>query len=97
MILLEGSTAPIYTSPRISSAAGMEASNVLVVLEESERWRSRKARLEKELIELRRRRWTLRAELEKVKRELTAIEEALFEPPETATDTYAFPPFQPGR
>ncbi len=75
----------------------MESSNILVALEELEKWRARKARIESELVDLRRRRSVLRGELEKVKRELAVIEEALFEPPETSADVTTFPPFEPGR
>lgn len=76
---------------------GMEPSNVLVALEEWERWRSRKAKLERELRDLRRQRKVLHAKLESVKRELGVIEEALFEPLETSMDASALPPFQAGR
>lgn len=74
----------------------MEASHVLEAHDEWERWRSRKARLERELDALRRRREALRRELERVRRELAALEDVLFEPPPASTDSYAFP-FRQGR
>ncbi|MCJ2520887.1 MAG: hypothetical protein LN412_08120 [Candidatus Thermoplasmatota archaeon] len=75
----------------------MESSNVLVALEEWERWRSRKAKLERELRDLRQQRKVLHAKLESVKRELGFIEEALFEPLETSMDASALSLFQAGR
>lgn len=75
----------------------MEPSSVLIALEEREKWRSRKAQIEERLRDLRRRRDLLREELERVRRELSAIEDALFEPGERAIDVYSLPPFQMGR
>jgi predicted nucleic acid-binding Zn-ribbon protein len=75
----------------------MEPSNVLIALEEWEKWRSRKARLERELEDLRRKQAALRAELDNVKKEISAIEEALLEPGERSVSTYSLPPFDLGR
>jgi predicted nucleic acid-binding Zn-ribbon protein len=75
----------------------MEPSNVLIALEEWEKWRSRKTRLERELAELRRRREELRAELDRVKKEMATIEAVLLEPTERPVDAYSLPPFHLGR
>lgn len=75
----------------------MESSNVLTALEELERWRSRKARLEERLAELQSRREALRTELERVKKELSAIDDALLEPHQSPRYLYTLPPFQGGR
>lgn len=74
----------------------MDASHVLMAHEEWERWRTRKARLEQELHELRQRREALRGELDGVRRELAALEDALFKPPQSERGAFAFP-FQQGR
>lgn len=75
----------------------MEPSNVLIALEEWEKWRSRKARLERDLAELRRRREEIEEELERVKREMATIEAALMEPADRPVDAYNLPPFHLGR
>ncbi len=74
----------------------MESSSVLVALEELEKWRTRKNRLEKELRELRQRRTQLHAELERAKREVAALKDVLFEPREPSSTAYRQPPFQQG-
>ncbi|MFQ5837628.1 MAG: hypothetical protein ACE5HJ_02455 [Thermoplasmata archaeon] len=75
----------------------MEPSNVLIVLEEWEKWRSRKTRLEGELENLRKKREALRADLESVKKELASIEDVLFEHGERPIDAYTLPPFHLGK
>ncbi len=74
----------------------MESSSVLVALEELEKWRSRKDRLEKELEDLRQQRGELIAELERAKREVAALKDVLFRAAEPSTTAYRQPPFQLG-
>ncbi len=74
----------------------MESSSVLVALEELERWRSRRARLEEELVDLRKRRAEIQAKLEKTKREVASLKDVLFKPTETSETTFRQPPFRIG-
>ncbi len=78
--------APIYTPHGMNGAAGMEPSHVLMAHEEWERWRSRKTRVERELHDLRQRREALRRELDRVRRDLAALEDALFKPPQSGSN-----------
>nr|NIN65978.1 hypothetical protein [Anaerolineae bacterium] len=75
----------------------MEPSNVLIALEEWEKWRSRKTKLESRLEKLHREREALRAEHEAVKRELAVMREAMLEPIASRRDVQEFPPHGLGR
>ncbi len=74
----------------------MESSSVLVALEELEKWRSRRERLQQELEELRTQREELLADLERAKKEVASLKDALFKPTEPSTTAYRQPPFQIG-
>lgn len=72
----------------------MESSSVLVAIEELEKWRSRRERLERELEELRGRREEMLTDLERAKKEVASLKDALFKPTEPSTTAYRQPPFR---
>lgn len=75
----------------------MDYSNVLTALQELEKWRGRKGKIDGRLGAIRERRAALEEELEGVSRELSTLAEALFEPGEVDVDAHLLPPFHLGR
>ncbi|MFQ5908018.1 MAG: hypothetical protein ACE5JE_04200 [Thermoplasmata archaeon] len=75
----------------------MDSSNVLTALEELEKWRARRVKIQNRLAASRRERWTLERELEKLGRQLSGLADALFSPEERDADAHLIPPFLLGR
>ncbi|MFQ5552533.1 MAG: hypothetical protein ACE5EW_02270 [Thermoplasmata archaeon] len=74
----------------------MDSSNVLTALEELEKWRSRRVKIQKRLAAIRRERRAMERELEKVGERLARVAAALFRPEERDAEAL-LPPFQLGR
>jgi hypothetical protein len=74
----------------------MDSSNVLTALEELEKWRARRIRIQKRLAIIRRERWMLERELGKIGQRLSRLAGALFRPEELDVDAL-LPPFSLGR
>lgn len=74
----------------------MDTSSVLTALQEMEKWRGRKRRLEADLARLRQRRAALERELERVRRDLGRLAEILYVPGEAPVDHRLLPPFRMG-
>ncbi|MFQ5919100.1 MAG: hypothetical protein ACE5I4_03515 [Thermoplasmata archaeon] len=72
----------------------MDSSNVLTALEELEKWRGRRAKIEKRLVAIRRARGNLERELEEVGQRLSGLAGALFRPEERSIDAHLLPPFR---
>ncbi len=72
----------------------MDSSNVLTALEELERWRARRVKVEKRLVAIRRERWAMERELEAVGQRLSGLAGALFRPEERGVDAHLLPPFR---
>ncbi len=72
----------------------MDYSNVLTALEELEKWRNRRAKIEKRLVAIRRERGDMQRELEAVDRGLSGLAGGLFRPEERAIDAHILPPFR---
>lgn len=74
----------------------MDSSNVLTALEELEKWRGRRVKIQKRLATIRRERWSMERELEKVGQRLSRLAGALFRPEELDVDAL-LPPTNLGR
>ncbi len=72
----------------------MDSSNVLTALEELEKWRNRRVKIEKRLVAIRRERGNRERELEDLGRRLSGLAGALFRPEERAIDAHLLPPFR---
>lgn len=72
----------------------MDSSNVLTALEELEKWRVRRAKIERRLVSLRSERAALERELEAVSQRLSDLAGALFLPEERRIDAHLLPPFR---
>ena len=72
----------------------MDSSNVLTALEELEKWRARRVKIETRLVAIRRARGKLERELEEVGQRLSGLAGALFEPEERGIDAHLLPPFR---
>jgi hypothetical protein len=72
----------------------MDPSNVLTALEELEKWRTRRVKIETRLVEIRRARRNQERELEEVGQRLSGLAGALFQPEERNIDAHLLPPFR---
>ncbi len=72
----------------------MDYSNVLTALEELEKWRNRRAKIERRLVAIRRERGDMQRKLEDVGRGLSGLAGALLRPEERAIDAHLLPPFR---
>lgn len=72
----------------------MDPSNVLTALEELEKWRARRVKIETRLVAIRRARENLEGELEEMSRRLSGLAGALFLPEERGIDGHLLSPFR---
>ncbi|MFQ6013418.1 MAG: hypothetical protein ACE5LS_07220 [Thermoplasmata archaeon] len=75
----------------------MDSSNVLTALEELEKWRGRRVKIEKRLAAIRKERWAKERELEALGHRLSQLAGALFNPEARDVDAHLLPPFHLGR
>ena len=75
----------------------MDASNVLLALEEQKKWRDRRKRIRDRLRQLERRRTTLRKELDGVRKKILEYNRLLTDMRDRMPTRAVLPPSAPGR